>query len=92
MLIKCFFSPCLKILNRDHGYPLRLVVPGVIGARSVKWLDSINVIAEECQVCALSMHALLFFSKSETALKDHSVVVFVGIFHAKRLQNVIKKY
>lgn len=39
-----------KTLNRDHGYPLRVVVPGVIGARSVKWLDSINVIAEECQV------------------------------------------
>nr|POE51419.1 sulfite oxidase [Quercus suber] len=38
-------------LNRDHGYPLRVIVPGVIGARSVKWLDSINIIAEECQ-CA----------------------------------------
>ncbi|PIA51159.1 hypothetical protein AQUCO_01100179v1 [Aquilegia coerulea] len=36
-------------LNRDHGYPLRGIVPGVIGARSVKWLDSINIIAEECQ-------------------------------------------
>ncbi|KAF5961578.1 hypothetical protein HYC85_002787 [Camellia sinensis] len=36
-------------LNRDHGYPLRVVVPGIIGARSVKWLDSINIIAEECQ-------------------------------------------
>lgn len=39
-----------KPLNRDHGYPLRVVVPGVIGARSVKWLESINIIAEECQV------------------------------------------
>ncbi|KAL9245922.1 hypothetical protein vseg_019518 [Gypsophila vaccaria] len=38
-----------ETLNRDHGYPLRVVVPGVIGARSVKWLDSISVIAEECQ-------------------------------------------
>ncbi|XP_072989487.1 sulfite oxidase [Typha latifolia] len=38
-----------KILNRDHGYPLRVVVPGVIGARSVKWLDSIKIIEEECQ-------------------------------------------
>ncbi|GFY83170.1 sulfite oxidase [Actinidia rufa] len=38
-----------KPLNRDHGYPLRVVVPGVIGARSVKWLDSINIITEECQ-------------------------------------------
>ncbi|CAK9143310.1 unnamed protein product [Ilex paraguariensis] len=36
-------------LKRDHGYPLRVVVPGVIGARSVKWLDSINIIPEECQ-------------------------------------------
>ncbi|XP_034207328.1 sulfite oxidase isoform X3 [Prunus dulcis] len=38
-----------ETLNRDHGYPLRVIVPGVIGARSVKWLDSINVITEECQ-------------------------------------------
>ncbi|XP_010250746.1 PREDICTED: sulfite oxidase isoform X2 [Nelumbo nucifera] len=36
-------------LNRDHGYPLRVVVPGVIGARSVKWLDTIKIIAEESQ-------------------------------------------
>ncbi|KAJ0988865.1 hypothetical protein J5N97_007221 [Dioscorea zingiberensis] len=38
-----------EILNRDHGYPLRVVVPGVIGARSVKWLDRIDIIDEECQ-------------------------------------------
>ncbi|CAL1391435.1 unnamed protein product [Linum trigynum] len=38
-----------ECLNRDHGYPLRVVVPGVIGARSVKWLDSINILANECQ-------------------------------------------
>lgn len=44
------FVSSVKTLNRDHGFPLRVVVPGVIGARSVKWLDSINVIAEECQV------------------------------------------
>ncbi|KAL8097618.1 sulfite oxidase isoform X2 [Apium graveolens] len=38
-----------ETLNRDHGYPLRVVVPGVIGARSVKWIESINIISEECQ-------------------------------------------
>ncbi|KAE8021334.1 hypothetical protein FH972_007232 [Carpinus fangiana] len=38
-----------ETLNRDHGYPLRVIVPGVIGARSVKWLDSISVVTEECQ-------------------------------------------
>ncbi|KAK7380836.1 hypothetical protein VNO78_33355 [Psophocarpus tetragonolobus] len=36
-------------IDLDHGYPLRVVVPGVIGARSVKWLEDLNIIAEECQ-------------------------------------------
>jgi sulfite oxidase len=30
-------------LPPNHGYPLRVVVPGYIGARSVKWLSQINV-------------------------------------------------
>ena len=30
-------------LTPDHGYPLRTVVPGFIGARSVKWLGKIIV-------------------------------------------------
>ena len=36
-------------LSRDHGYPLRVVVPSTIGARSVKWLDKIEIKANECQ-------------------------------------------
>ena len=35
-------SPLLPV----HGFPLRVVVPGYIGARSVKWLRSISVAAE----------------------------------------------
>ncbi|BBN68481.1 sulfite oxidase, partial [Prunus dulcis] len=46
-LLTYFTMP--KPLNRDHGYPLRVIVPGVIGARSVKWLSSINIIENECQ-------------------------------------------
>lgn len=34
-------------LPRDHGYPLRAVVPGHVAARSVKWLSRIVVSDEE---------------------------------------------
>jgi len=32
-----------ETLPRDHGYPLRVVIPGVVSARSVKWLKSITL-------------------------------------------------
>lgn len=32
-----------KPLTRDHGYPVRVVVPGYIGARSVKYLKRIII-------------------------------------------------
>lgn len=25
-------------IPRDHGFPIRVIVPGVVGARNVKWL------------------------------------------------------
>ncbi|KAF9357714.1 hypothetical protein BGX26_003233 [Mortierella sp. AD094] len=34
-------------LSRDHGYPLRVIVPGYIGARSVKFLQKIIVQPQE---------------------------------------------
>jgi sulfite oxidase len=33
-------------LTPEHGAPLRAVVPGYIGARSVKWLTHVNALAE----------------------------------------------
>lgn len=32
-----------ELLSREHGYPARTLVPGFIGARSVKWLGRIIV-------------------------------------------------
>lgn len=32
-----------EALTAEHGFPLRMVVPGYIGARSVKWLGKITV-------------------------------------------------
>ena len=34
-------------LPPDHGYPLRLIVPGWVGTNSVKWLGSITVSTEK---------------------------------------------
>jgi nitrate reductase (NAD(P)H) len=31
-------------LQPDHGYPVRLIIPGYIGGRMIKWLAQINVI------------------------------------------------
>ena len=36
-----------KPLPARHGYPVRIIVPGVSGCRSVKWLDRITVQSEE---------------------------------------------
>lgn len=30
-------------LNDEHGYPLRLVIPGTIGESNIKWVDGIHV-------------------------------------------------
>ncbi|KAG9130198.1 hypothetical protein Leryth_004191 [Lithospermum erythrorhizon] len=38
-----------KTLKERSWIPIAVIVLGVIGARSVKWLDSMNIIAEECQ-------------------------------------------
>ena len=78
-----------KPLNRDHGYPLHVIVPGVIGARSVKWLDSINIIAEPCQVGMPFLFGYFINFLSSASVEQYSLYCFLaGVFHAKRQQNV----
>lgn len=36
-----------KPLPRDHGFPLRVIVPGTIGARQVKWVRRVRASHEE---------------------------------------------
>lgn len=36
-------------LPLDHGYPLRVIVPGTVGARQVKWLRTIILSTDESQ-------------------------------------------
>ncbi|XP_050506196.1 sulfite oxidase-like [Diabrotica virgifera virgifera] len=34
-------------IPRDHGFPVRVIVPGIVGARNVKWLEKIIVSENE---------------------------------------------
>merc|ERR1719375_1215589 len=36
-----------ELLHPDHGYPVRLLMPGYIGGRMIKWLSTISVTEEE---------------------------------------------
>uniref|UniRef100_A0A5K4FBX9 sulfite oxidase n=1 Tax=Schistosoma mansoni TaxID=6183 RepID=A0A5K4FBX9_SCHMA len=38
-----------KPLTRDHGFPLRIIIPGSIGARQVKWLGQITLSTDESE-------------------------------------------
>lgn len=38
-----------EVLPPEHGYPIRAVVPGHVGVRNVKWLQSIRASPEEAE-------------------------------------------
>jgi sulfite oxidase len=38
-----------ELLTRDHGYPLRIIVPGYAAVRNVKWVNKIQLSAEEAE-------------------------------------------
>jgi sulfite oxidase len=40
-----------ETLPKDHGYPLRLVVPGFIGVRNCKWVCKLEISDEEAPSC-----------------------------------------
>lgn len=52
-VVLCAKTDCLlafgmngEELNPDHGFPLRAFLPGIAGARSVKWVSGISVIQD----------------------------------------------
>jgi hydroxyacylglutathione hydrolase len=56
-----------------HGYPLRVVVPGYVGARSVKWLSSVTVQADPSTNYFQARTYRLFPShvRTETSTQEH---------------------
>jgi sulfite oxidase len=64
-------------LTSVHGYPLRLVVPGYIGARSVKWLAGVTVQSLPSANYFQARTYRLFPSnvRTETAIREHGIAL-----------------
>lgn len=43
------FSMNGQPIPRDHGYPLRAVIPGTVGVRNAKWLSAVTVVGKESE-------------------------------------------
>lgn len=56
-----------KELPREHGYPIRAVVPGTLGARNVKWVRKVVVSNEEAHSTWQRGVAYKGFPKSVTS-------------------------
>lgn len=64
-------------LPAEHGFPLRVVVPGYIGARSVKWLDGISL-RESPSENHFQAHSYRLFPPYVTAEADSSRAMPLG--------------
>ena len=38
-----------KLLTPDHGFPVRVIIPGYVGGRMIKWMTNIDLLATVCQ-------------------------------------------
>lgn len=68
-------------LTPDHGYPLRTIVPGYIGARSVKWLGRIVASAETSPNHYLAV-AYKVLNKSEPIDWSESAPIYRNVINA----------
>ncbi|MBC8105726.1 MAG: molybdopterin-dependent oxidoreductase [Anaerolineae bacterium] len=67
-----------KPLEPIHGFPLRMIIPGYICARSVKWLKQINVLGHPSQNYFQSHAYKLFGSHVRAATVDWNAGVMIG--------------
>lgn len=65
-------------LSPNHGFPARIVTPGYIGARSVKWLGKINLLAEPSKNYYQSRAYKLFPSHVDAATVDWESGLMLG--------------
>jgi sulfite oxidase len=65
-------------LAQEHGAPLRTIVPGYIGARSVKWLKEINLLAQPSKNLYHAHAYRLFSSEVSSASADWEHALELG--------------
>lgn len=56
-------------IPRDHGYPVRLIVPGYAGIRNVKWVKEIEIVDQEVETpwqTGIAYKMLPHYSKKAT--------------------------
>lgn len=63
----------------DHGFPIRAVTPGIVGARNVKWVDSVVVSKEESKSSWQRGVAYKGLSPSVTKYDGLDLAAFPGI-------------
>ena len=71
-----------SLLSPEHGYPVRLIVPGWYGMASVKWIDRIEVIADRFAGFYQTIHYVMEHPKHGettktplTAMRVRSLIV-----------------
>ena len=62
-----------ETLPREHGYPVRVVVPGTVGVRNVKWVTKIKLSEEEAEGPWQRGMAYKGFNPSIVGLNDLNV-------------------
>jgi len=45
--VQLAYAQNMSPLMPDHGFPIRVIIPGYIGGRMIKWLTKINIIKNE---------------------------------------------
>lgn len=66
-------------LPKIHGYPLRVVISGVIGARSTKWVYKINAL-EDPSMGPVQRQEYLYFSQQVCIHPDTHVELRVRVY------------
>jgi DMSO/TMAO reductase YedYZ molybdopterin-dependent catalytic subunit len=84
-------------LPADHGYPLRVIIPGTVGARNVKWLTKISLSNEESRyekdlpICLLIRRSATDPTGNATTIKA-SMCQSIGTMLISKVHRAFKSY